>query len=165
MDREFLIYDTDIFIDKYLPFVPNEADITNCTRNMLESHLMLRGQDGQLRFKYFVDIPNRIDSSENVAYEPLVAIADSIGQYEITSERRIRNRYHYRNCPNTTIHSQLPGSNNKIDACITSDKSLPPTTSGIAVPAEYKLNNAYRHDVRTPIWLQQRSWTLTVLLE
>ena len=149
MDREFLIYDSDVFIAKYLPFVPTAADIRKCSSDMLQSDLML-DQEGLLRFKDFVDIPDRIDSSENVAYEHLVAIADSIGRYETVSEGRTRNRYRYRNCPGATIFSNIPGYNNKIDACITSDAEGPaPTTSGIAVPVEYKLNVADKHDVRT----------------
>lgn len=63
MDREFLIYDSDVFIAKYLPFVPTAADIRKCSSDMLQSDLML-DQEGLLRFKYFVDIPDRIDSSE-----------------------------------------------------------------------------------------------------
>ena len=141
MDHEFLIYDFNVFIFKYLPFVPTEANTAKCTRDMVESQLMLY-EDGLLRFKEFTNIHDTAYASENIAYGHLVSIADSIGQYQTTSEGRTRNRYHYRNCPSTTICSKIPGSDNKIDACITSDaEGIPPTTSGIAVPAEYKLNN------------------------
>ncbi|KJA29937.1 hypothetical protein HYPSUDRAFT_247131 [Hypholoma sublateritium FD-334 SS-4] len=146
MDGEFLVYDSGVFMAKYLPFVPTDADIAKCTRGMLESHLMLR-QDGLLRFKDFVNISDRIDASEKVAYEHLVAIADSIGRYELIPEGRSRNRYHYRKFPGATIRSNIAGSNTKIDACITSSaEGLPPTTSSIAVPAEYNLHTADRYD-------------------
>lgn len=91
MDREVLVYDSSVFIAKYLPFVPTDADIAKCTHSMLESHLMLR-QDGLLRLKDFVNISDGIDASENVAYEHLATIADSIGQCKPISEGRSRNR-------------------------------------------------------------------------
>ncbi len=149
--------DFNVLVSKYFPFVPTDADNAKCARDLVESQLMLY-KDGLLRFKEFTNIHDPVYSSEDIVYEHLVAIADSIGQYETTSEGRTRNRYHYQNRPSTTIHSNIPGSNNKTDACITSDaESSPPTTHDIAVPAEYKLNNPDRYDVRTALRLQQHS--------
>ncbi len=45
------------------------------------------------------------------------------------------------------IESAIAGSNNMIDACITSDGEGMFTTSGIAVPIEYKLHSRDRRDV------------------
>lgn len=173
MDREILSTDVATFMTAYLPFVPSEEDVDKCVQYMLAPHRhpnadddsgpradedssaidkrysLCHLDDGQLRFKEFLDVPTKISGAKANAFNQLVNIAAAIGTYSLAG--RTRNKYNYRSCLSKGILSAVAGLHTKVDACITSDCEGNFSVSGIAVPVGYNLRSANGDDVREPI--------------
>lgn len=109
-----------------------------------QQSLMIRNADRQAVFRYFQSIPTPRDGTEAVIYQHLEDIADSISNANVTD--RSRNELFFRCCPNKHIVSDIDGSNNQIDACISTHRTVQNVprleAHNIAVVFEFKLNNA-----------------------
>ena len=172
MDGEFLTSDVATFMTSYLPFTPSDEDVEKCVKNLMDplsvpkansnniaigkqrlsnraptkpEEPIMHDHNGQLRFSAYPAAPTKSDGNEQNVFKYLDDIAAAVG--ECVLDGRKRNGYHYTHCPSKCIESAIAGSNNMIDACITSDGEGMFTTSDIAVPIEYKLHSRDRHDV------------------
>lgn len=147
MDEEFVICDIDVFMNHYLPFVPDDDNVESC----LNMHLTPNGFiDDSDKLVFKLKGGDNDQRNEKQVYAPLADIAKYISAYKFPDSgdsTRQRNEFHYRNVPDDTIKAHIKGSDNKIDACFTKDKELPKgkgldrrlATWAIAVPIEQKL--------------------------
>jgi hypothetical protein len=128
MEGEFVIIDVANFIRSYMPFEPTDTDVNNFVDSTSVKEAAIMSED---RFADFEDkgVP------EKQYFKGLEEIAAHIKEVK----GRTRNKFNFRLCPESLIASDIPGSNNMIDACITSDNNADPlTTTGIAVVFEFK---------------------------
>jgi hypothetical protein len=137
MEGEFIITDVPSFVQAYMPFEPTDVDVDAFVNSPSGKGIITRDADQFLRFTEFMDAEV---GTEKVYFQPLQTIADRISAAEING--RTRNRFNFRLCPESFIASDIPGSNNIIDACITLDdmEATILTATSIAVVFEFKMN-------------------------
>ncbi|KAH9474513.1 hypothetical protein JR316_0012974 [Psilocybe cubensis] len=150
MDGDFVTCSIDKFMRCYLPFLPLDNDINRCLdEHLIPDNIITRivdkaGQESLL-FTEFPDTPVIVVGKKNEMqiYSPLADIAKSIGNYSFQvpagEKPRTRNRFNYRNAYNSTIKSDIEGSNHKNDGCFTSDPDNILSTWGTAVPVEQQV--------------------------
>ena len=140
MEGEFTFTKVANFVEFYMPFEPTDDNVNTFVKSELfpasEEPIMFHTEHG-LRFTDFPVAPSKSVGTENVCFQPLQKIANRISSAEVGS--RTRNKFNFQLCPNSPIASDIPGSNNMIDACITSDDTILTATS-IAVVFEFKTN-------------------------
>lgn len=146
MDKEIVVCSVQNFMKSYLPFVASE-DTVNSVKAILKQESLIT--ENPLQFTKFPRQTAKTSwgrSSEQKAFAPLEEIAKAIGDYRFPGNNPPRNEFKYRDCPSTTLTSDIEGSTHKNDACFTSDsadqKQLSKT--GMAVPIEFKLNGLER---------------------
>jgi hypothetical protein len=138
MEGEFIITDVPNFIKSYMPFEPTDVDLDAFVNSPSGKETITRDADQCLRFTE----PMHADvGTEKTYFRPLQTIADRISSAEING--RTRNRFNFRLCPESFIASDIPGSNNIVDACITFDdtEAIVLTATNIAVVFEFKMND------------------------
>ena len=139
MEGEFSI--TKNFVKFYMPFEPTDDDVNAFVQSAVstasEKPTMYYTEQG-LRFIDFTVAPGKDVGTEKACFRTLQTIADRISSAKV--EGRTRNEFNFRLCPDSPIASDIPGSNNMIDACITSGdtKATILTATGIAVVFEFK---------------------------
>ncbi len=106
------------------------------------------GEDGQRDLAWYDFVPSTVkpDATEETVFAPLQDIVDHLKTVKrVATENAAENaeprtpQFSYRNCPNTRIKSEIPGTNFRVDACITSNPgSEHVSLSDTAAIAEYK---------------------------
>ncbi|KAH9487296.1 hypothetical protein JR316_0001366 [Psilocybe cubensis] len=88
-----------------------------------------------LRFTNYMMRPGRQSLGNKSVFAQLKSIADAVGGHSETCDGRVRNDFHYLNCPDAVISSNIGGFKNKIDACFSNGGS-DLNVKNIAVPIE-----------------------------
>ncbi|KAF4623080.1 hypothetical protein D9613_001539 [Agrocybe pediades] len=114
MDNEFNRCDVDIFTNNYLPFIPPQAERTACLERLHANGVIEPNGSGRYRFSAFRGNLRPGEVTENSHFAPLEDIAKGV------AETKLRGRqvnFVYSPCQDTPIRGDIPGSNNRVDAC------------------------------------------------
>ena len=149
MNGEFIQCPFDEHMKRYLPFVPDNADVDACIAQMLKDRGSGEGPiiTGTLAdeetpaSQYLTDFHDLAFTREKWTFSRLAQIAKIIGQ-SVIDGRTLNFRFY--NCPDQVIKSDIEGSTNKIDACFPPiDFSLPHPPTGNSGPALESLDSSF----------------------
>jgi len=149
MSGEFIQCSFEEHMKRYLPFVPDDADVNTCIERMLKDRGDGEGpiitetlaDEERPASRYFTDFHDLAFTTEKWTFSHLGPIAEIIGQSEIAG-RTLNFRFY--DCPDRAIESDIEGSTNKIDACFPPiDCSLPQPPTGNSGPALESLDSSF----------------------
>ncbi|KAH9485692.1 hypothetical protein JR316_0002602 [Psilocybe cubensis] len=163
MDAELVRCPVTDFIETYLPFAPNDAEMAVLVEKLLKEinpspvadgaritrnaakpkSSILVGDEKAFRFRNYPKpgmITQSSHDSESSAYKGWLDIAHAIRNLKFYNDNRAANNFEYRNMPNKEIASDIKGSNNMIDAAFLRQNahSKELRTTDIAVVIEQK---------------------------
>jgi len=133
INSEFIQCSFEEHMKRYLPFVPEDADVNACIERMHKDRTDGKGpiitetlaDEETPASQYFTDFHDLDFATEKWTFSHLGPIAEIIGQSEIAG-RTLNFRFY--DCPDRAIKSDIEGSTNKIDAC------FPPINCSLAQP-------------------------------
>ncbi|KAJ3562683.1 hypothetical protein NP233_g9420 [Leucocoprinus birnbaumii] len=137
------------FLDYYAPFRVSPDTIATARQLLAkEGHVEEDKESGEYQLTNFGRGPGNA-SLESQMFEPLEEIVAALGGVEchdLAGSVRTR-RFHYRNCANTSMESEISGTNFRVDAAVSmgatpkgSDERT--VISETAVPLEFKRNRS-----------------------
>ncbi|KAF9449016.1 hypothetical protein P691DRAFT_774983, partial [Macrolepiota fuliginosa MF-IS2] len=158
-----LEYPLDVFLNYYAPFRPSQESIdgvfdkyVNDTHDKRLLKEVRRDCEGQQRARWvwadFELPPSSLTNSEDTIFGKLGNIIEDIRErscMDMASESR-QSQLYYRNCPNTTLTSEIIGTTFGFDACITDSPENTPkiALANAAVIAEFKKSKDEGHKNR-----------------
>ncbi len=148
MVSEILECPIDDFLDCYAPFTPAQESVDYALQSFKNDTSLEEVEVGNQKvwtWKTYKETPARSGAPEATVFRHLQDIVGSLGTFECREKNgadKPRNEariFSYRDCPSTEMKSEIPGTNFRVDACITSDPgSTDVVLSKTAVIAEFK---------------------------
>jgi len=122
MRGDFIQCSFEEHLKRYLPFVPEDADVNACIARMLQDRGDGKGpiitetlaDEETPTSQYFTDFDEPAFTRGKWTFYHLTQIAEIIGQSEINGRTL---NFRFCSCPDESIKSDIEGSTNQINAC------------------------------------------------
>lgn len=140
---DMLVCELHDFLEHYIPCQDVTTDeVDTCLQEMVSERIADKIEGESYRWsEYGQYTPSQLDATEPVVFEPLKKIVDHVLNF-VKKEDCQEAGMHFMLVPYTTLTSDIPGSNHKIDGCFVSEPLKPPNTKVanriINVPMEFK---------------------------
>lgn len=169
MVNEILECPIDDFLKYYAPFNPSNHSVTQVFDDLQKRFLLEEvGEAGRMTWTMtladYTTSPSGIEAPEPTVFKSLEGIMDvleTVGY--VNKDGTTRERvFSYKDCPSSTMISEIDGTNFKVDACITSDvEAKKVALSDVGAIAEFKKANVPMdaEDVSTHVGVIQVSGT------
>ncbi|KXN80911.1 hypothetical protein AN958_06838 [Leucoagaricus sp. SymC.cos] len=118
MEQEMLTCPLDGFQNTYLPFVPSDADINKCTKNLVGKKIFKKDNNTNT-YRWREDLLKRLENEkETKAFSFIKDFADAVAEYKFSqpNEQRTDEPWLvYEDYPTKNVFSEIPGSDFKDD--------------------------------------------------
>ncbi|KXN86766.1 Bifunctional purine biosynthetic protein ADE1 [Leucoagaricus sp. SymC.cos] len=118
MEQEMLTCPLDEFQNTYLPFVPSDADIKKCTKNLVGKKIFKKDKNTNT-YRWREDLLKRLENEkETKAFSFIKDFADAVAEYKFSQPNEQRSDEPwlvYEDEPTKIVFSEIPGSDFKDD--------------------------------------------------